>query len=355
MSESDDSPHLARALERWFKSAARELPWRSARSGYHALVSEAMLQQTQVSRVIDSFDRFIKRFPTVIDLAEADEQDVLALWQGLGYYRRARHLHAAAQMIRDEYDGVVPDDAVELLKLPGVGRYTAGAIASIVYGKRVPIVDGNVARVLARVNRYPGRPGERAFDAWCWDRADEMVKASRDPGVLNEAMMELGATVCTKHGASCEGCPIARHCQAASVGDAADFPTPKAPPVRRQVHHHALVVVRSIDGDGGREILLQQRPEKGLWSRMWQPPTLEHDSPIPLEQLANEWSIPGNAVTRRFEFDHRTSHRDVRFHVHVADIDTGSFPGGVWHSTRQLGQVPMANPHLRMIRTFVAD
>ena len=353
MNGSVDSSHLTPALERWFKSAARDLPWRSRRSGYHALVSEAMLQQTQVSRVVDSFARFIERFPTVIDLAEADEQDVLALWQGLGYYRRARHLHAAAQMIRDEYGGVVPDDAADLLKLPGVGRYTAGAIASIVYGKREPIVDGNVSRVLARVNRHSGRPGERSFDSWCWSQADEMVKAAGNPAILNEAMMELGATVCTKHGASCEHCPIARHCRAASIGDPADFPTPKAPPVRRQVHHHALLVVRSLNGD--REILLQQRPDKGLWSRMWEPPTLEHDAPVSPEELANQWDIPGDAVTRRFEFDHRTSHRDVRFHVHAADVDSDQFPKGIWHSTEELGQVPMANPHLRMIRTFIDE
>lgn len=353
MSESDDSTHLAPALERWFRSEARELPWRSARSGYHALVSEAMLQQTQVSRVVDSFERFIERFPTIRSLAEADEQDVLALWQGLGYYRRARHLHAAARMIMDDYGGSVPADPADLLKLPGVGRYTAGAIASIVFGKRAPIVDGNVARVLSRIDRHPGRPGERAFDAWCWTRAEEMVHAAGDPSVLNEAMMELGATVCTKHGASCDRCPLVRWCQAASAGDVEDFPTPKLPPARRQVHHHSLMMLRP--SEDGHEVLLQQRPERGLWARMWQPPTLEHDAPRTIEQLAEEWGIGRPGIIPCFEFDHRTSHRDVRFHVHRADSDVEPLATGIWQSTAALERIPMSNPHLRMIRTVTAE
>lgn len=353
MSESDDAPHLAQALERWFRREARELPWRSARNGYHALVSEAMLQQTQVSRVIDSFERFVARFPNVQSLAEAAEQDVLALWQGLGYYRRARHLHAAARMIMEEFGGSVPEDPDELLKLPGVGRYTAGAIASIVFGRRSPIVDGNVARVLSRVSRHSGRPGERDFDAWCWARADEMVRAAEDPGVLNEAMMELGAVVCTKHGAACDRCPLANRCQAGSVGDVEDFPTPKRPPVRRQVHHHALMMLRSIEG--GHEVLLQQRPERGLWSRMWQPPTLEHDDPRTLEELAEEWGIARQGISRCFEFDHRTSHRDVRFHVHRADSGVELSSTGIWKSTDELDEIPMANPHLRMIRAVTEE
>ncbi|MEE2681951.1 MAG: A/G-specific adenine glycosylase [Planctomycetota bacterium] len=347
MSTHDDLRHLARSLEDWFSREARDLPWRSSRSGYHALVSEAMLQQTQVSRVVDSFNRFIDRFPTVESLSQADEQDVLALWQGLGYYRRARHLHAAARMIRDEFGGVIPEDADALLRLPGVGRYTAGAIASIVFGKRAPIVDGNVSRVLARVNRQSGRSGEPAFDAWCWARADEMVHCAHDPGVLNEAMMELGATVCTKHGACCGTCPLSADCQAAAVGDVEDFPTPKLPPARRQVHHHALMLLRSVNGE--QEVLLQQRPDRGLWSRMWQPPTLEYDQPQTLDELAEEWGIDPKRLTRSHEFDHRTSHRDVRFHVHHAVLDDRTAPPGTWHPVRELDEIPMANPHRRIV------
>ena len=347
MNQTSDACELARALEDWFTLEARDLPWRSDRSGYHALVSEAMLQQTQVARVVEAFSRFLDRFPTVESLADADEQDVVARWQGLGYYRRARNLHAAAVMIRDEFDGIVPEDSETLKRLPGVGRYTAGAIASIVYGQRVPIVDGNVSRVLARQFRMHGRPGERVFDAWCWSQAEELVESASKPGVFNEALMELGATVCTKHAPSCGRCPIARHCSAAEFGDVEEYPSPKNPPVRKTVHHHALVVLRSV---GGPEVLLEQRPEPGLWSRMWQPPTEESDDMISPEDLARRWQVSRSAFRKLYDFDHRTSHRDVRFHVHVGAVDS-RLPGkGSWHPVTELDQLPIANPHLQMIQ-----
>ncbi|MED5507591.1 MAG: A/G-specific adenine glycosylase [Planctomycetota bacterium] len=339
---------IAGALEAWFPEAARELPWRTRRSGYHALVSEAMLQQTQVARVVDSFLRFVARFPTVESLAEADEQDVLALWQGLGYYRRARNLHAAARMVCDEFDGEVPGRADLLLKLPGVGRYTAGAIASIVNGERAPIVDGNVARVLSRLARFPGRPGERAFDRWCWSQSEAMVLSASDPGVLNEAMMELGATVCTKHSPACDRCPASAHCRAAVAGDPQEFPTPKPPPARKVVHHHALLLTRTHRNRS--EVFLQQRPDEGLWARMWQPPTLETDRRLSLSELGTRWKVDPRSMDRSLEFTHRTSHRDVCFHVHVTSSRPGVELSGRWHPAGSLGEIPLANPHARMIR-----
>ncbi|MAJ47680.1 MAG: A/G-specific adenine glycosylase [Planctomycetes bacterium TMED75] len=351
MSETRDLQRISEALELWFQHAARTLPWRSQRCGYHALVSEAMLQQTQVARVVDSFQRFIDRFPTVCALADADEQDVVASWQGLGYYRRARNLHAAAVMIRDEFDGLVPEDTQSLLRLPGVGRYTAGAIASIVFGQRVPIVDGNVARVLARQWRMDGRPGERTFDAWCWSQAEQLVEHAAAPGLLNEAMMELGATVCTKHAPACHECPIAGQCSVASVGDPENYPTPKRPPVRKTVHHHALVLLRPTKCSF--EVLLEQRPEQGLWSRMWQPPTLEDQELVKPAVLARRWKSGSARLRHVFDFNHRTSHRDVCFHVHVVAAGR-SFPlQGDWHPVGALDQLPMANPHLRMIKQVV--
>jgi len=193
----DTDRRRVRALERWFARHARDLPWRRRRTGYRALVAEVMLQQTQVSRVAERYVEFLRRFPTVRGLAEADEQEVLAAWQGLGYYRRARNLHAAARLIVAERGGRIPRTVDGLRQLPGVGRYTAGAIASIVYGAPAPIVDGNVQRVIARWDANDAPPADASTVAETWRRAEDLVGATARPGVLNEALMELGATVCT--------------------------------------------------------------------------------------------------------------------------------------------------------------
>ncbi|MFG0315432.1 MAG: A/G-specific adenine glycosylase, partial [Phycisphaerales bacterium] len=204
MTPAPDDAALTRALEAWFRASARELPWRTdTRDPYRSLVSELMLQQTQVSRVIEKFGPFLERFPTVEALAAAPEDDVLAAWSGLGYYRRARLLHACAKAIVEHHDGVVPDSLDDLLELPGIGRYTAGAIASMVFGQRAPIVDGNVARVLLRVHNKPVPQTEKTTIDWAWQRAEELVGACDDPAVFNEAMMELGATVCVPKGPRC--------------------------------------------------------------------------------------------------------------------------------------------------------
>src|SRR3954466_12295844 len=189
---------FARHLLAWFDRHQRALPWRTVAplDPYIVLVSEAMLQQTQVATVIPYFQRFIARFPTVTALAESDEQQVLRLWQGLGYYSRARNLRAAARMVVQEFNGQVPQTVQELLSLPGVGRYTAGAVASIAFGKRAPILDGNVARVLCRLDCIRDDPREPATRELLWSRAAQILPKSR-LGDFNSALMELGALVCT--------------------------------------------------------------------------------------------------------------------------------------------------------------
>jgi A/G-specific adenine glycosylase len=214
---------FARRLLAWYDGAQRRLPWRvDDRSGrapnpYHVLVSEAMLQQTQVATVIPYFNRFIERFPTLADLAAADEQDVLRLWQGLGYYTRARNLRAAARAVASEYGGELPRRRDDLLKLPGVGRYTAGAVASIAFDTRAPILDGNVARVLCRVDRIETDPRERATQDLLWRRAEQILPRKR-VGAFNTALMELGATVCIPRSPQCLICPVRRHCEAHAAG-----------------------------------------------------------------------------------------------------------------------------------------
>ena len=240
-------PNFVQALCAWFEHAARDLPWRKRkhRTGYGALVAEAMLQQTQVARVVERYPAFMLRFPNARSLANALEQEVLEEWRGMGYYRRARNLHAAAQMIVRNFGGRVPSKASVLRQLPGVGRYTAGAIASIVFGKPEPIVDGNVMRVLARLYAKEGANGDAA--AWTWETADRLVKLAQrsgTPGVFNEAMMELGATVCTPGRPKCETCPLQRFCAARARGLQDEFPIARKRAKPQAWVHHALVVRR---------------------------------------------------------------------------------------------------------------
>src|SRR3954470_16957732 len=198
---------FARRLLRWYDRARRDLPWRAVGADgrpdpYHVLVSEAMLQQTQVATVIPYFNRFIARFATLADLARADEQEVLRLWQGLGYYSRARNLQKAARRVVSEFGGQLPADVDRLRALPGVGRYTAGAVASIAFGKRAPILDGNVVRVLCRVEKVTSDPRDRDTQALLWRRAEEVLPKVR-VGDFNSALMELGATACIPRSPQC--------------------------------------------------------------------------------------------------------------------------------------------------------
>src|SRR5687768_16089198 len=214
------APTFARRLLRWYDKCRRDLPWRPDPAAgrprvdpYHVLVSEAMLQQTQVATVVPYFNRFIARFPTLADLAGADEQEVLRLWQGLGYYSRARNLQAAARKVVAEYGGELPRERDRLLTLPGVGRYTAGAVASIAFDRRAPILDGNVIRVLCRIDKIQSDPRDRSTQDLLWRRAEEVLPARR-AGAFNSALMELGATVCTPRSPQCLLCPVREHCEA---------------------------------------------------------------------------------------------------------------------------------------------
>jgi A/G-specific adenine glycosylase len=212
--ESPDNTTQIRAkLLRWYRRYARDLPWRRTRDPYAIWLSEIMLQQTQVQTVIAYYERFLKRLPTVEKLARARLDTVLKLWEGLGYYSRARNLHKAAQCILKEYQGVFPDTAEDLRRLPGIGRYTAGAVASIAYGLAEPILDGNVTRILCRLFRIHGDTGSRDVQQQLWALAAELVPR-RSPGEFNQAMMELGATLCARQSPQCPDCPLQSLCQA---------------------------------------------------------------------------------------------------------------------------------------------
>ena len=253
--------HFAELLLRWYDQHARVLPWRGIHNAYHTWVSETMLQQTRVETVLAYFDRFIRRFPTVEALAAAPEDEVLKLWEGLGYYRRARNLHKGAQQVAAEHGGVIPSDVKELLKISGIGEYTAGAIASIAYDQAVPAVDGNVIRVVSRFKGIRENVGIPSVKRCIAQEAAALVPQSR-PGDFNQAMMDLGATICVPGTPSCERCPVSALCDAYREGDAEDIPElPRKNPPR--VIDYDLCLI--FNGD---RVLMRQRTEtmlQGLW------------------------------------------------------------------------------------------
>lgn len=299
-----------------------------------------MLQQTQVARVVEHFDAFLERFPDVGTLAGAGEQEVLAAWQGLGYYRRARSLHAAARMIVDDFDGRIPEEIDALCRLPGVGRYTAGAIASIVFGRAAPIVDGNVQRVIARLDADPSAPREPATLRRVWDRAGQLVRESSAPGVFNEALMELGATVCTPRAPRCDRCPLAADCRARALGRQEEIPPAKSATPRKTVHFHTLVIRR------GASVLFEQRPAGGLWARMWQTPTIEAGRRLAPGQVETRIPFAVTGLDRRAAFDHVTTHRRVRFHVYAARTRIRT---GTWRRPDEIADLPMSNAQRRVL------
>ncbi|HSG04908.1 MAG TPA: A/G-specific adenine glycosylase, partial [Nitrospiria bacterium] len=198
---------LRKHLLAWYRKSRRDLPWRRTRDPYHILVSEIMLQQTQVDTVIPYYHRFLKAFPTVSKLSRAPERKVLKLWEGLGYYSRARNLHRAAKEVHSGFEGKVPDTLEKLESLPGIGRYTAGAVASIAFDRRTPIVDGNVKRVLCRLFAIEDDPAATSVKNRLWELAESLVPG-KSPGDFNQALMEFGATLCRPRNPSCGECPV---------------------------------------------------------------------------------------------------------------------------------------------------
>ena len=274
---------LSARLIKWFKTAKRDLPWRRNRTRYRVWVSEVMLQQTRVETVLGYFERFLKRFPDIKTLATADLQDVLKLWEGLGYYGRARNLHKAAGVVMEQHRGIVPGDPAVFRTLPGVGDYICAAVMSIADGHPLPVVDGNVLRVSARLFGLDddiARPATRKVVTGILERH---ISHGR-PGDFNEAMMELGATVCTPKKPSCNTCPLNRHCVAHTGDRVHELPVKtKAGPVPE----HRIVVAVILDKHN--RMLVQQRPRDGLLGGLWEFPGGKVEDGETLEQaLARE-------------------------------------------------------------------
>jgi A/G-specific adenine glycosylase len=329
-------------LERWFPAVLRDLPWRRRRSPWRVLVSEVMLQQTQAARVAQRYSAFTRRFPTPRRLAEASEREVLAAWQGLGYYRRARLLRAAAQAIVRDHGGRVPGEESALLSLPGIGRYTAGAVASIAFGRAAPIVDGNVARVLLRLADRRDDPRGAAALAWLWSEAERLVRAARSPAVFNEALMELGATVCVPRSPRCGECPLRSLCAARRAGSQELVPLTRSPAPRRRVVHHALAEIR-----GGR-LGVEARPGTGLWAGMLSPPVVEANRVRSAAQLLRLRGDLREIAGLAGQFDFATTHRAIQVRVYHARFHRRAPLR--WIALESLARHPVSNAVLRIAR-----
>lgn len=339
------------ALLAWFDRNGRVLPWRESRDPYRVWVSEIMLQQTRVAAAIPYYERWLERFPTLDALADADIDDVLKAWEGLGYYSRARNLHAAARIVRERYAGSMPASTDDLCRLPGIGEYTAGAIASIVYGHAEPAVDGNVRRVMSRLKDHD-LAGRALHDA-----AKALVPQPR-PGDFNQAMMELGATVCVPRSPDCGACPVTEHCAAYRNGTQALRPAPKQKP-DVPVVNVGVAVLRDARG----RILLVRRPETGLLAGMWELPgcaTSNGDAPEDAAvSAAGRVLRQGDVALRSDEpvvvVRHVFSHRIEEYHAFEI-AGTFSLRGTrrrAWYEPRQRAAFTIPRGQQRLLKALV--
>ena len=268
-------------LLQWYQTNLRDLPWRHTSDAYRIWVSEIMLQQTQVKTVLPRYEAWFQTFPNIQQLATAPLDDVLKAWEGLGYYRRARFIHATAQQIIDKHKGIFPTQFEDMLNLPGIGKSTAGAIASFCFGMNTPVLDGNVKRVLKRWHKQP-----EASEKELWSLAQTAIDASQKPAMWNQSMMELGATLCQAHSAQCDSCPVAKYCKSA-FSNIEKKPSNKKKTLVKDVFWQINLHTHPEKG-----LWLQQRPEKGIWAGLWTPPIIElpkkpDDSPCHIHLLTH--------------------------------------------------------------------
>jgi len=339
-------------LLRWFEKNKRDMPWRKTRDPYAVWISEMMLQQTQVATVIPYYERFLKAFPTVHRLARADLSDVLRIWEGLGYYSRARNLHKAARTVVTRFNGTIPDNLKDLLSLPGIGRYTAGAILSIAFNRETPVLDGNVKRVLCRLCAIPEDPRETKTEERLWSISGSLIPEGHAHS-FNQALMEFGATTCTPRDPMCLLCPLQRFCSARKKGNPESFP--KKVSKKKIPHVEAVSAVIIKDG----RVILRQRPPTGLLGGLWEFPNWEIEKGKDLKRsLKNHLKKEGNLTVRVDglvgTLKHTYSHFKLTLHVFYCEIPRGKIPGK-WVSTRDLHRYPMSRLHRRIAQAILDE
>ncbi len=343
---------LAPLLLRWHRAHGRkDLPWQREPTPYRVWVSEIMLQQTQVSAVIPYYSRFMTRFPDACTLADASLDEVLHLWSGLGYYARARNLHQAAQLIRDQYGGVFPTDFDGVVALPGIGRSTAGAILALACGERHAILDGNVKRVLARLHAVHGWPGDKAIENKLWTLAERHT-LRKNVAAYTQAIMDLGATLCTHTKPRCHDCPVAENCHAHALGCETDVPAPrprKILPLRRTrlllITHHG-------------KVLLEKRPPAGIWGGLWGLPEM------PLAENVTAWCRRQLHLQAREQHTWQVlRHSFSHFHLDIEPVQVevsaisaiGDNADRIWYDLKTPLRVGLAAPVKQLLKTLMME
>lgn len=318
----DDFPRVRSALLRWYARHKRAMPWRGAKDPYAVWVSEIMLQQTQVATVTPYFLQFMERFPTVERLAAASVHDVLKVWEGLGYYRRAHHLHRAAKVLVSGYAGRLPESAEALRHLPGIGRYTAGAIASIAFNADEPVLDGNVIRVFCRLFRIRSNPKSSATQKKLWATARALLSKGR-AGAFNQALMDLGATVCTPRDPDCGRCPVRAWCAAFATGEQERLPRRAT---SRTVPHYDVGV--AVIRRGSRFLIDQRRDDDPLGGGLWEfPGGKRHDGEAMeacvVREVKEELGLDVRPEALLCRVKHTYSHFRVTLHAYACRCDRG--------------------------------
>ncbi|MBL8260633.1 MAG: A/G-specific adenine glycosylase [Candidatus Competibacteraceae bacterium] len=338
----------------WFDAHGRKgLPWQQNPTPYRVWVSEIMLQQTQVATVAPYYRRFMERFPTIRALADAELDEVLSLWAGLGYYARARNLHRAARAVRDRHGGEMPADMARIQALPGIGRSTAGAILALAFGQRQAILDGNVKRLLARFAAVDGWPGQPAVAARLWELAERYTPVER-VAEYTQAMMDLGALICAARRPRCDRCPLMAACLARAQGRETALPSPK-PRRALPVRSTRMVLVRSADG----EVLLERRPPAGIWGGLWSFPE------CPAEVSVADWCQDRFGLEVEVERPWKVlRHTFSHFHLDITPVPARVREAGgrvmegerfVWYKERD-GEPPgMAAPVRTLLAALTSD
>jgi A/G-specific adenine glycosylase len=340
------SGEFAKRLTAWQRRHGRhDLPWQGTRDPYPIWVSEIMLQQTQVATVIPYFRRFLARFPDLASLARAPEDEVLALWSGLGYYSRARHLHRAARLVMERHGGAFPREAQAIAALPGIGRSTAAAIAAFAWGRRAAILDGNVKRVLARCFGVEGFPGERRVEQRLWALAESLLPARGVAG-YTQALMDLGATLCTRAGPRCGDCPVGALCVARRDGRVARLPSPR--PRRTLPRRETAMLLLLRQG----EILLEKRPPAGIWGGLWCLPEADPGQDA-AELCRRRFGAVLSEIRPLPVLEHGFTHFRLRIHPRLARVasvpDAAREPGLMWINLEDARGAALPAPVRRLL------
>jgi len=343
---------FAKKLLIWFdQSGRKDLPWQQNKTPYRVWVSEIMLQQTQVNSVIEYYQRFMARFPTLESLAIADEDRVLELWAGLGYYARARNLHKTAKIIQQDLHGKFPDSLDSVIELPGIGRSTAGAILSIAFKQQATILDGNVKRVLCRFKAITTWPGERQTEKQLWALAELLTPSSRTDD-YTQAIMDLGATLCTRSKPDCEHCPMNHDCQAFKLEIQTELPKSK-PKKAIPLRHSRIVLIETDD----KHILLEKRPPTGIWGGLYSLPELNVDQSLKdiSQHCSTQFNCSLSSPIEAKAFQHTFSHfklelQPVEFKSPNRRIMINDSDRFLWIKIDQLSQLGMPTPITKYLK-----